>query len=643
MANRDHTGARVTRRGRHQPTLRSARWACLLIAFVLPGCSPEPPESAETVVVVHGLGRTPASMALLAERLEGAGYRVLNFGYPSRSEPIEELVDRLEDEVRRCCPDEEDSVHFVTHSMGGVLVRALLARREQPHRGRVVMLSPPNQGSEIVDAFADTPVARAFLGPAGVRLGTGEDGIADRLPPVRFELGIITGDRSLDPIGSWLIPGPDDGKVAVESARVEGADDFRVIPASHTFIMNRSDVAEDVVHFLQTGRFRPSTAERSRFLYVWAGAEREGDSDFLAVIDADPESGAYGEIVATLPVGLKGGAHHSEHVMPLGDTLFVNGFTAGTSFLIDLSDPLEPRLAGSFREMGEFTYPHTFERLPGGNVLATFQTKGEGNEVAGGLVELDPAGRRIRSADAADPVDPELRAYSVTPIPSIDRAVSTTSDMRMEANGTSFQVWRLSDLTLLQTVPLPAGPGGHEHRDPAEVRLLPDSATAILTTFTCSMYLLHGLDTDAPGAERVHSLPWSTYDTDECGIPLTRGDYWIQTYAHSTGSALVSLDISDPRAPVEVDRLTLEQAWWPHWVSIEPGGDRIVVTSGPGETLYRVLVVRLHPETGELSLDLTFRDAGSDRPGVSFDRTSWPHGAAGSARPHGAVFSREGS
>jgi hypothetical protein len=580
-------------------------------------------------------------MALLAERLEDAGYRVVNFGYPSRSEPIEALVDRLEDELHRCCPGSEDSVHFVTHSMGGVLVRALLARREQPHHGRVVMLSPPNQGSEIVDAFADTPVLRAFLGPAGVRLGTDPDGVSGGLPPVDFELGIITGDRSLDPIGSWLIPGPDDGKVGVENARVEGADDFRVVSASHTFIMNRADVAGEVVHFLRTGRFQPADETQSRYLFVWAGAEEDGDSDFLAVIDADRDSEAYSKIVATLPVGLKGGAHHSEHVMPVSDTLFVNSFSAGTSFLIDLSDPLEPRLAGSFREMGEFTYPHTFERLPDGNVLVTFQTKGEDNEVAGGLAELDPAGRLVRSSEAADPADPELRAYSVTPIPAIDRAVSTTSDMRMEAKGTSFQVWRLRDLSLVKTVLLPVGPSGHEHRDPAEVRLLADSTTAILTTFTCSMYLLRGLEADEPSAELVHMLPWTRYDTDECGIPLTRGDFWVQTYAHSDGSALVSLDISDPRDPVEVDRLTLEGDWWPHWISIEPGGDRIVLTSGPGETLYRVLVLHLNPETGKLTLDSTFRDPGSDRPGVSFNRTSWPHGGTGPARPHGAVFSRE--
>jgi hypothetical protein len=118
------------------------------------------------------------------------------------------------------------------------------------------MLSPPNQGSEIVDAFADSPMLRSVLGPAGVRLGTDSAGIAAELPPVNFSLGIITGDRSLNPIYSWLIPGPDDGKVAVDNARVEGADDFLVVPATHTFIMNRADVAEQVVHFVRYGNFR---------------------------------------------------------------------------------------------------------------------------------------------------------------------------------------------------------------------------------------------------------------------------------------------------------------------------------------------------------------------------------------------------
>jgi len=382
------------------------------------------------------------------------------------------------------------------------------------------------------------------------------------------------------------------------------------------------------------------TPAPSPYLYVWAGAENEGDSDFLAVIDVDPGSDSYGEIVSSVPVGLRGMAHHTEHVMPEGDSLFMNSFRAGASFVIDLSRPLAPRVVSSFTAMGDYTYPHTFERLPGGNVLATFQTKGEGNKVAGGLVELDPAGNLVRAADAADPIDPELRAYSVTPIPSLDLAVSTTADTWTEANGTSFQVWRLSDLKLLATVPLPSGELGYEHRDPAEVRLLSDSVTAMLTTFTCALYRLRDLESEEPRAELVYVLPWETYDTDECGIPATRGRFWLQTYAHANGSSLISLDISDPSNPVLVDELTWPERWWPHWISIEPRGDRVVLTSGTGATEYEVLLAILDPETGELAWDTTFHDPGSAEPGVSFARARWPHGEAGPARPHGAVFAR---
>ena len=378
----------------------------------------------------------------------------------------------------------------------------------------------------------------------------------------------------------------------------------------------------------------------SAFLYVWAGAEEDSGSDFLAVIDADPKSDGYGQVVASVPVGVKGGAHHSEHVMPVNDSLFVNSFTAGQSFVIDLSEPLSPRVVSSFGAIGEYTYPHTFERLPNGNVLATFQTKGEGNQVAGGILELDPTGALVRAIDVADPADPEIRAYSVTPIPRLNRAVSTTSDMHAEANGTSFQVWRLDDLSLVKTVVLEPGERGYEHRDPAEVRLLSDSTTAMLTTFTCALYRLHGLDSEEPRAELVHVLPWSDYETDDCGLPATYGDIWLQPYAHSTGSSLLSFDISDPSNPVLLDELKWDEPWWPHWISIEPGGRRVVLTSAAGATRTKVLVIDLDPETGEMKFDEQFRDQVTGEMGVDFNRTSWPHGDTGPAKPHGAVFSR---
>lgn len=228
-------------------------WAMISVGI---GCAQAPPlPSAETVIVVHGLGRTPVSMAILTSRLENAGFKVVSIRYPSTSAPIDSLVAHLADEVERCCEADAERVHFVTHSMGGVLVRIYLAQRMEPHQGRVVMLAPPSQGTELIDAFSGNPLLEPLLGPAGAGMGTDSLSIPSRLVPVNFSLGIITGDRSINPINSRIIPGPDDGKVSVERARVDGADDFLVLSATHTFIMNRGDVAEEVVHFLRNGSF----------------------------------------------------------------------------------------------------------------------------------------------------------------------------------------------------------------------------------------------------------------------------------------------------------------------------------------------------------------------------------------------------
>lgn len=207
-------------------------------------------------MLVHGLGRTRVSMALLGSRLGDAGFRVVNIGYPSTREPMEPLVERLRARLLECC-SELERLHFVTHSMGGIVVRRYLAEYSPEHEGRVVMLSPPSHGSEVIDAFADSPLLRMLLGPAGMELGTDSASIPNRLGPAHFELGVITGNRTINPINSWLIPGPDDGKVAVDRARVEGAA-FLVVPATHPFIMNRRDVADEVVSFLRTGRFTRS-------------------------------------------------------------------------------------------------------------------------------------------------------------------------------------------------------------------------------------------------------------------------------------------------------------------------------------------------------------------------------------------------
>jgi triacylglycerol lipase len=211
-----------------------------------------------TVILLHGLGRSSRSMRAIEAALDARGYRVINLDYPSRQHDIETLVGMLAAEIERCCRNGPAPVHFVTHSMGGILVRAYLARNRFPPLGRVVMLSPPNQGSELVDAFGDNPLYELILGPAAEELGTqGATSVPRALPPVDFELGVITGDKSLNPLGAWLIPGENDGTVSIESARVAGMQDFLVAPENHTFIMRSPEVIEQVIHFLEHGHFAP--------------------------------------------------------------------------------------------------------------------------------------------------------------------------------------------------------------------------------------------------------------------------------------------------------------------------------------------------------------------------------------------------
>ena len=208
-----------------------------------------------TVVLLHGLARSKGSMSDLEDALSARGYRVINIDYPSTRHPIDDLVAILEGEVDRCCRTGPAPVHFVTHSLGGILVRAYLARNEFERLGRVVMLSPPNRGSELVDAFGDHPLYELVLGPAGQELGTDAESVPRALPPVDFDLGIITGDKSINPVGAWLIQGESDGAVSVESAKVAGMKDFLVLAENHTFIMQSPRVEAEIFHFLEHGRF----------------------------------------------------------------------------------------------------------------------------------------------------------------------------------------------------------------------------------------------------------------------------------------------------------------------------------------------------------------------------------------------------
>ena len=382
----------------------------------------------------------------------------------------------------------------------------------------------------------------------------------------------------------------------------------------------------------------PVTAPRD-YLYLWTASADSTQPDFLAVLDVTEDSARYGALVTTLPVpGLGNGPHHTEHELAADRQLFANGFGSGQSFIFDLSTPDAPRLAGQFGDVEGYMHPHSFLRLPNGNVLGTFQMRHEGSAMRnGGLVEMTPAGQAVRSSSGDFPgADPNLRVYSAGIVPPLDRIVTTTTDMEADFPASrNLQVWRLSDLTLLHTFPLPDGPAGGEGLYTAEPRVLADGRTVLVSTFNCGLYLMEGLETETPSARLVASFPRK--DKTYCAIPVIAGNYYLVTVP--AWNAVVSLDISDPATPREAGRVTFGAEDIPHWISISPDHRRVVVT-GYGTMENRVEIARFDPATGALSRDERFREEGAAEPGFRMDGRTWPHGGSAKGVPHGAVFSR---
>ncbi|MEM9278126.1 MAG: alpha/beta fold hydrolase [Pseudomonadota bacterium] len=239
--------------------LKSLSLALLAVVGVTVSTGIEPgfAASKEQVVLLHGLARSSAHMADLEKFLEGKGYTVFNLDYRSTQQDLETITAAVATEIRGKM-DPSRPIHFVGYSMGGIVTRAVLNKYRPDNLGRVVQLASPNKGSEVADLLKENILYKAIFGPAGQQLTTEDAGIDDLLGSVDYDLGVVAGNFSIDPVSSSIIPGDDDGKVSVESTKVSGMHDHIIVYASHTFFPQTDAVQEQTLHFLRTGFFKHS-------------------------------------------------------------------------------------------------------------------------------------------------------------------------------------------------------------------------------------------------------------------------------------------------------------------------------------------------------------------------------------------------
>jgi len=381
-------------------------------------------------------------------------------------------------------------------------------------------------------------------------------------------------------------------------------------------------------------------ASPGHYLLVWSGDKAKQGNDFLAVIDAQPASKTYGRLLTTLATDQKTDrVHHTEYTMPESGMLFANDHDVGRTFIFDVRDALHPKIVTSFSDMAGYMHPHSYLRLPNGNVLATFQhahhaAPNDAGGKSGGLVEIDDHGKVIRAVSNADPkfASALLMPYSLAVLPKIDRIVSTNSSMHDEdlLSGVTYQVWRLSDLKLLRTAYFDVGADHYAHISPEEPRVGPDGSVFV-QSLGCGIERITAIESDAPQSQLVHTFPGNW-----CGVPTIAGHYLVQSVPAVHG--FIVLDIADAARPREVSRLKINDTYEPHWTAFDPKTQRLVVTSSetPRDRTY---LLKLDPATGALTVDDAFRDS-DGQPGFSFSERDWPHGWRGVGTAHGAVFTR---
>jgi len=382
---------------------------------------------------------------------------------------------------------------------------------------------------------------------------------------------------------------------------------------------------------------RQAHAGPARYLYVWAGTGTDTvrGLDMMTVLDANASGKGYGTVLAALTVDSAGWMpHHTEFTLPPTGPLFANDYTGDKSFLIDFSTPTAPRLSGRVASVPNGRRLHSFARLANGHVLATVQfgdTTVPGRP--GGVAEFDAQGKLLRTGWSRDSSFPgaRIRTYALAVVPAIDRIVTTSAPMDSERTADVVQVWRLSDLTLLKTLAVPAVAGDSANRMPFEVRTL-DDGTVMMNSYTCGFFHISEL-AGTPRIDRVLALPEPR--NFGCSVPVIAGHFMVMPIAYARRYA--TIDLADPAHPREVASFPTDSTFFPHWASADPGSDRLVFTD-QGDGVAMVKIAHFDRSTGHLAWDTLFKDAGATSPGVSYHRPLWPNGVKGMAMPHGAVF-----
>jgi len=226
-----------------------------ILTFIL-GCMCLTTQATECVITLHGMGRTSSSMKTLVKNLQKENYLVYNIDYPSRKQTIQELSETVVKQgMDYCAQQQAEHIYIITHSLGGLLVRYYFSIHSPEKLTRVVMLGPPNKGSQVADNLQSWDFFKSINGPAGQQLSTSAESFVNQLPAANFDVGIIAGTKTFNPFLSLMLPNPDDGKVTLENTKVDGMKDFIALPVTHTFMMKNKKVIKQVIHFLQNGQF----------------------------------------------------------------------------------------------------------------------------------------------------------------------------------------------------------------------------------------------------------------------------------------------------------------------------------------------------------------------------------------------------